>query len=699
MDGAQNSILLLITSGLNIFIGFYAFISQPKKFLNWIFWLFSINVSGWILSIFLLSTYSQKIIFGEMPFVFAALAFYFLLIFIVNLGKRTPRSKWHVLFLFIPTLILILLSLSGKIVNSASIENNSIVVGFANLYHFYTVYIVAYLIGVIAALFYKLRSNKGAERQKIRYVLLGIGAFIIPASLTNLILPTFFGIWKFNIIGPVFSLLMLLAICYSIIRFHLMDIWVIVRRSAIFSLLFLTITFIYVADNYLLMSHIRLGEPWDSLIPSLIVALTFVPLKHLIEAGTDKFFFRKRYKFTDLVGKIEESIHAAGLNLDKTLEDVNRIIVDALKVKWGAIFIVIPKDHFISRQVIGGNFANLKLLHSNPIIEYLAAYPHHILDKEDLERKAEEGRPDAPSLRAIIKELDKYDFSLAVPIRFKDRLVGVYLLGAKLSQDPFTKEDLSLLRHVAWEMSFAIDNARSYEELKHLSDAKSNFISVVSHQLRTPVAASRVNLELCFDKETSAAEKTESMKAAYNGTIALSRQLDQLLLVLEIEEQRIVIKKIPTDISHLLKETVKDNEANMANKKLLLEMDIDRALPEVRCDSDKIRKILDIILVNAINYSPTGGRIIVSAKKSAFNQKEKLVIGIADDGMGIKDEDKNEVFKKFFRSPEAILVSPNGFGLGLFISKKIIDAHGGEIWFENHDGGGTIFYFSLPLKK
>jgi signal transduction histidine kinase len=362
--------------------------------------------------------------------------------------------------------------------------------------------------------------------------------------------------------------------------------------------------------------------------------------------------------------------------------------------------ILIPRGHFISRQVIGYGANNLELRHNNPIISYLTNFPGQILDQEELERNSDINNLSAFSRQEIVTELKKIGISLVVPIEFKEKLVGVYLLGGKMSEDPFNKEDLKLLQHVAWEMSFAIDNARSYEELKHLDEAKANFIQVVSHQMRTPVTIARCNLELALDKELNPSEKEGVLRAAYEGISSLSHQLDQLLTVLEIEEKEMAIRKEMVNLNELVDSFMEENKLSLKNKKLKVDIKpLDSAAATIECDKNRIRRVLDILLLNAINYTPSGGKVAVTMTSGGFNGKNNIIVSVADNGVGINDADKVNLFKKFFRSPEAISMFPNGFGLGLFIARKIVRAHGGDIWFDGREGQGMTFSFSLPLKS
>lgn len=691
-----SSILILSSSILNILLGFYTLLSHPKLFLNKVFFGFCLAVAGWIFSIFVLLNYSQNILWGQLPFIFASLIAGFLLIFSIELGGKNNKKNISLLLL-IPSLILMVLILMGYVIKTVIVANNSILNTFGNLYIIFTSYIIIYIFLTFIVLIYKYLKTRGIEKLRIKYVFLGILAFIIPSILTNLILPTFFNIWNLNSIGPVFSLLMIASISYAIARYHLMDVWVIIRIGAIYTLLLTSITFIYVLFSYLLANFLKIGEPWNFIVPSFFITIFFSSIKKFLELITDKIFFKKKYKFLDIANQIESKIREAGLNLDKMLESVNSIISEALKVRYSNILILLPKGHFISRQVIGDGTDDLKLTQNSPIINYLSLHPKNFLNKEELEVMTyNQTRPEGGLIK-VIEEMNKNNVSIAVPIELKGKLIAVYLLGGKKSEDQFSEEDIRLLKHVVWELSFVIDNAKSYEELKKLDEVKSNFISVVSHQLRTPVTTSQWNLELCFDKTITKKDKNEAIRVAYDGTTFLAHQLDQLITVLEIEEKEVTIKKQPANICTILNETIFENKINLKNKKIQLTTKVNKSVPLINCDENKIKKVLQVLVINAINYTMASGKIDIIIKRD-LNKKNKLLVEISDDGIGIDEESKNEVFKKFFRAPKAIAATPNGFGLGLFIVKKIVDAHGGEINFEANEKKGTTFTLSLPIK-
>ncbi len=694
------SYFLLFSFFLNALLGFYTFLKGLKKFINIVFLFFSLSIAGWSIFTFYSFHFAGDIVWAKLAFSSPTFLICFLLIFLINLNNRNNKIKYLSLLFLLPTIILNFFIFNNKIVKSVVFKNDVMISVAGDFYNLFVSYILLYLFLLIFAVLIKYKNSFGIERLRIKFIIFGILLFIIPGTITNLILPAFFDIRFLNLIGPSFSIFMVAFISYAIVRYRLMDIYFVFRLGTIFSLLLFSIIFIYISLSYLFLKLFNVGYPFDLIMWSLAITFGFLPLKRFIELITDKIFFRRYYKFDDVLSKIRGELRLSGLDLDKNLAGVNKIVSSVLKVDRSIIAILIPKDHFISKQIIGVNQEEIRIRYHSPIISYLMDCPDGVLDKESIKKC--ESSPDKPidvnTQKSILKEMDRLKVSLIVPISLKNKLIGVYLLGDKKSGSAFNSRDLKLLKHITWELGYVIDNARSYEELKRLDDSKSKFISVVSHQLRTPATISKYNLELALDKNIGLDDRSKAILDAYEGVLLFSRQLDQLLLVLEIEDKDMKIDKKSVDLEIFFDDFLKRNKLLLKTKKLKLETKLDFPKNKVHFDANKINKVLDIIFLNSVNYSNLKGKIIISSWIKKFNKKNNLIFAFSDFGIGIKEDDKPNIFKKFYRGSDAGIMSPSGFGLGLFIAKKIIKSHGGDLWFEdNNDSRGAIFYFSLPL--
>ncbi len=657
------------------------------------------SVSGWAFSLFVLFDIKTNLLWGELPFIFAAFILTSLLLFSVLL-ESTKQKNAYWLFLLAAPAAFSVLALKGLVVSLLKIINGAPMPAVGPAYPYFIGFIVFCAAASLAVLAYKYKTSSGLSRLRLKYVFFGLALFFIPATLTNAVLP-YFGIRDFNVLGPLFSFFMLAAFSYAIIQHHLLDISVIIRRGAVFTLLFVAISFLYAAFGGFFGEFFP--SPWRFLIPSFIIIAGFLPLKKFLENITDKIFFRRHYHLDEILNRLNKIIFESSLNLENLLTAFNQLVINTLKLNRGAILILIPKDSFISRQVIGNAPENLELKFDNPIIGRLAAPGFRILDKDDIRsRPADETRhnPSHHHDLALAEELEKMGFNLAVPIKHHEQLIGICLLGGKKSGDPFFANDIVLMEHSANAVAPVIENARMYEEIKKEGDAKSRFISIVSHQLRTPLSSARWNLELLQNEEVlTPEEKKSALGDIHRSVVSAINHLNSLLLILDIERGKIFLDLAPGDITQDIEETAAAVKEDIGADNFNIDVKTEGGIPEIHYDVNKIRFVIYALLHNAMTYSSTVKKADVRVFQKAVADSNCLVVAVSDYGIGIADLTKAEIFKKFFRGDEARLLAPSGFGINMYIARSFISAHGGQMWLESKGiGRGTTFYFCLPIR-
>lgn len=231
---------------------------------------------------------------------------------------------------------------------------------------------------------------------------------------------------------------------------------------------------------------------------------------------------------------------------------------------------------------------------------------------------------------------------------------------------------------------------------KAIEKMKSEFVTIAAHQLRTPLSAVKWTLRLILDRDLGAIskEQEEILTKGYQSNERMINLINDLLNVARIEEGRFIYQLEEVSFSDLLKEVMESNQAltNMRNVKFDFKSP-ECALPKIKIDKEKIRLVLQNLLVNAVNYSPAGSLVTISYSCDKMN----LAFFIKDQGMGIPKLQQSRIFTKFFRAENAMKMETEGSGLGLFIVKNIIEAHNGKVWFESEEGKGSTFYFSLPI--
>ncbi|MCZ2845754.1 MAG: HAMP domain-containing sensor histidine kinase [Candidatus Bathyarchaeota archaeon] len=231
---------------------------------------------------------------------------------------------------------------------------------------------------------------------------------------------------------------------------------------------------------------------------------------------------------------------------------------------------------------------------------------------------------------------------------------------------------------------------------KNINEYKlTEVVSVVSHQLKTPLSVIKGYLEVLISEDLGKLnrqqkEYVDDILENTNKMIVLVRDL---LEVTKIESNRIEIRPKPTNLKEMLEE-IREEFADVAKaKNCHLSLKISGKIPPINIDPIKIKETIANLVSNAIFYNRSKGKVMLSLSKKG----KKVIFCCEDTGVGIKEEDKDRLFTKFFRSEESLTLAPKGSGLGLFISKAIVEKSGGEMWFRSKKDKGSVFCFSLPI--
>ena len=291
-------------------------------------------------------------------------------------------------------------------------------------------------------------------------------------------------------------------------------------------------------------------------------------------------------------------------------------------------------------------------------------------------------------------------------------------MGNKLSGDIFTEQDIRLIEILTPEAAIAIQNAKAYEEirrfnitlqeevnkatkdlqeanikLQELDKLKDEFVSLASHELRTPMTAIKGSLSTILDGYTGQinASTKEFLTAAFNENDRLIRLVNNLLNISRIEAGRITFTITKIDLDKLIKEVVKNLQMSATEKNLTLMYKDDNLPSIIMGDEDKVKEILINLIGNALKFTHQGGVTV-----SVFEKDNQVTTAVSDTGHGIAKEDQDLLFKKFSQVRGSYAKQSGGTGLGLYISKKMIEGMKGNIWLESEVGKGSTFYFSLP---
>ena len=235
---------------------------------------------------------------------------------------------------------------------------------------------------------------------------------------------------------------------------------------------------------------------------------------------------------------------------------------------------------------------------------------------------------------------------------------------------------------------------------KEIDQLKSNFVANVSHELRTPLVAIEKSMALIANGTVGqvSGPQLELLTIAGRNLKRLTLLINDLLELSELESGKMRVRYEISSIDDVISDVIKSLETWANTKSIKIRKNIEKALPQLYVDPNRITQVLNNLIGNSIKFTPAGGTITVSA---VFNNKNtaEIEISVQDNGIGIAKEDLPKIFDKFFQAGERVVTDISGTGIGLSIAKEIVELHGGRIWAESEKGKGTKFIFTLPVKS
>jgi signal transduction histidine kinase len=642
-----------------------------------------------------------------------ALLYHFSLLFTESEERRGKLLSYGGYFL---SLVFLLLSRTDYFVSGLFRYRWGVHTQAQFFHHLFLIYFAFYITLALLKIHHYSREVKNAlRRNQARYVFFAFLIFIPLGSLAYL--PAYgISVYPFPYLSGVFFVS---ALAYAIVRYRLMDIKLVITRSILFFILVsyvaLTFTFLMFLAGQFLRERAITSYPFIIFLISLVIVFSLEPMKKIIAHLTETIFFKGRIDYQKALKEISKVI-AEELELDRLLRALTETVIKELKVEKA--FILIRKN---------GNFCGqdqekeIKITLRNPLIKYLKT-TQQVVITEELEREISdltEGRKRA-ELEKIKEQLEKLGAALCLPVVTEGRLIAIFILGRKFSGDMFTSEEIRIFEVLATQLSAALEKSRLYEEVQSFSEKlkdeveratqelkkaniqlqeldrlKTEFISMASHQLRTPLTGLKGYLSMLLEGDFG--EFSPSQKRIFSdlleSTNRLIRLVNLMLNISRIEAGRLKIEKKSVQMEKLVEDILKIFRPLIEKKKLFLEFKKPLTpLPLIKVDADKIKDVISNLLDNALRYTLKGGIKIQLEKKNS-----EIVFSIEDTGIGLSQDELLELFKKFSRGKRVGQIYTGGTGLGLFICEKIIKAHGGKIWAESEgEGKGSKFSFSLP---
>jgi len=250
-------------------------------------------------------------------------------------------------------------------------------------------------------------------------------------------------------------------------------------------------------------------------------------------------------------------------------------------------------------------------------------------------------------------------------------------------------DNINKVYEMQWKYTQEIKEKQ--KRIEDLMKSRESFITALSHDLKSPIFSEQKLIEsILADKENiNAADFIEYLEDMYKINDELLRIVNNLLMACHLVSETLEIHYEKSDINEIIKNVQNTLKHLAKDENLVLSLDLEENIPEIKIDKDMISRVMTNLVSNAIKHSKTAGEVKITTK----SVENSVRISIQDNGIGISEDEKENIFQRYPSSKRTI-----GTGLGLYISKQIIDAHKGKIWFESEKDKGTIFYFTLPIK-
>lgn len=541
--------------------------------------------------------------------------------------------------------------------------------------------------------------------------------------------------------GQPLRLLIAVSLAYVVGTHYVPDLKNITRRLLIYFANIIAIVGFFIA-SFLLIQALFSGSEnfnplWAGAVVALFIALLFAPLTDLVSRAVNIWMKGDQYDARLTIHQYSESISNI-LDMDRLAGIAIGIMLEAMQIDRGFLFLVDSE-----RQADGRKTYKIRSARSPEERQMVA-----VELQEDGVVAATFIRDQKPLLQYDLDMLPAFRGAstlergwfnelrceVYIPIFAKKQWIGLLAFGSKLSGNRYTREDLSVLSSHASQTAVALENARlvdnlmrlnqelrqarrtlekNNQELQRIDQAKSDFISIASHELRTPLTVIKGYTEMLMEDPKLEKGQKGMMKGIHDGALRLHEVMDSMFDIAQIDARALKPHLQPVDLGQLVQEVGLEHVKTLEERGQIFTIKMP-ALPLVKADSHLLEKLFHHLIRNAVKFTPDNGWVTITGKHipGIINLPAGGVeVIVADTGVGVDPNLRETIFSKFYQPGELGKHSTSksrfkgsGAGLGLALSKGIVEAHGGRIWVESPgydevNFPGSQFHIILPLTK
>ncbi len=706
--------IIIIACVINLALGTFVLLRDTKARFGRVFFVMTSFLCLWIVSSYITELQSQPLVVNDvtnrLAFVggYGALLSGLIFTYLFPIKRKIARVEKRLVVVI--SALIFGLSATPLVAGMVSIGANG-AIEFSNG-PLVAVYVACFA-GVLALIVRNLvklpKHLDRNSRSQAHVMLLAFALTALAGILLNVVIPIFTDSWDTTRLSSLSTVILASAIVYAVVRHGLFDVRLAVVRTSAYVLSLLTLGGLYYAIAFTLsqtlLNDTSLIQPLG-IVLALLLAFIFQPIKRFFDKITNKLFYKDNYNIDDFFGSLNRILNST-TNLTQLLERSATVIAQTLKAEEALFFIYKPGT---GRHLIAGTEKHSKLAVGDADLlgEYSRQHPGIIVGSE-LEQKSH-----------IRRLLLSNKLVIVVPLLQNDVIIGYLCLGEHRASS-YSNRDIKVLGAISDELIIAIQNALSVQEVKDLNatlqqrvdeatkelrasnaqlqkldEAKDEFISMASHQLRTPLTSIKGYISMLVEGDVGkvSPEQKHLLDEAFISSERMVRLIGDFLNVSRLQTGKFIIERHPVNLAKVVAQEIESLEPNAAARGMKFTYSQPKVFPDLNIDESKIRQVIMNFADNAIYYSKEGKPI-----KIALEADKKIVtFTVKDSGIGVPEKEKEHLFNKFFRATNARKQRPDGTGVGLFLAKKVIDAHDGEIIFESKEGRGSTFGFSLPIK-
>jgi len=658
---------------------------------------FALGALLWLLANLLAnnaSNASTNLLFSRLTLVGAALLPLTYLFFCVSF-TRARLSRVTRLGFYMPVALLLATLPTKLYIASISPDGKEINPGIA--YGALLLVLTAYFTYGTVLLVGEYRRSKQMRRRQLYYILLGTILTVVPAMTLSAVLPLL-GYSQGVEAAPALSIIFALFTTVAILKHHLFDIRFFVVRAATYGFTTLLVSLFYALPAVWVLTrlshvHLSVSEVFELAIVLLVLAVLYRYVIRWFDHLTKHIFYRNYYDPQDVLDRFGNLL-AHTIETDRLQQESKQIIIDTLNVSFVEFWLEGSAAAERAELLFGQGFTQNVLL----------------LDDDTLNH------------REVIDRLKQDGIAVIVQLRTTRDKPGYIALGAKKSGELFSEKDTRLLNTIADELAISFQNALHFEEiqnfnlllqervgkatsqlrrsnhrLRELDSTKDDFISMASHQLRTPLTSVKGYLSMVLEGDAGELNNNQRklLEQSYRSSQQMVFLISDLLNLSRLNTGKFVIEPTPVDLSELVQFEVGQLEETARSRNISLKYERPAKFPSLMLDETKIHQVVMNFIDNAIYYTPSGGTVTIALRETPGY----VEYTVKDTGIGVPKDAQRKLFSKFFRADNAQKARPDGTGLGLFMAKKVVAAQGGALIFESEEGKGSTFGFRFNKAK